>query len=69
MIFESVQKMGNVMTILVPTVSIIVLPMAIGINRCSDNLSGRLTITGNMSTFTGKVKNRLLNIVNVVREF
>ena len=43
--------------------------IAYGINRCSDNLSGRLTITGNMSTFKGKVKNRLLNIVNVVREF
>ena len=43
--------------------------IAYGINRCSDNLSGRLTITGNKSTFTGKVKNSLLNIVNVVREF
>ena len=42
--------------------------IAYGINRCSDNLSGRLTITGNMSTFTGKVKNSLLNVVNV-REF
>ena len=67
MIFESVQKMGNVMTILVANSKYNCI--AYGINRCSDNLSGRLTITGNMSTFTGKVKNRLLNIVNVVREF
>ena len=54
MIFESVQKMGNVMSILVANSKYNCI--AYGINRCSDNLSGRLTITGNMSTFKGKVK-------------